>query len=307
LGELARQTAPLLTRFRPKPDPKVIGQAILNPREAEVPDVGYRLWRLGFAWWALRESETREWPPEIKTEEDLARRWIRGEDLHAGDWELIRRWACEAAWLLPRFADTCDRLAEIAQKELDGQTLDGDDKWLIESYGETLADFHFYDYNTHAATDPQDDFPLVAPVVFNPHFLVRQILYAGLARPEALYVILDVDGEPILHRGAVLSYREFPRPTDEHVDDDSWTAEVKSGNIPPPPAFTSSFREVTLEEQAEESKRLQPWSSERYAVAPSPSSPPPVWLLVSVLALIVVIAIVAVVGGIWSERSGSKP
>ena len=224
LGELARQTASLLAKSRSAPDPKVAGQEILEywdaydrtPTGQMSDDLVARMarYRLSLLYRAYRrKSETREWPPDVKTLKDLARRWIGGENLHAGDWELIRQWTTPREYdptrLLPRFAHTCDRLAEIAQKELDSQMLDDEDIELIATYGETLAEFHFYD--RHAWMSPQDDFPLVTPLLSNP--LTDQILYAGLGRPEALYVILDVEGEPVLHRGAVLSYREFPRPT----------------------------------------------------------------------------------------------
>lgn len=319
LGELARQTASLLARSRSAPDPKVAGQEILESlhlverrltgnMEPDHLTLTTR-YRLSLLYRALsRKSETREWPPAVKTLEDLAQRWIRGKNLYAGDRELIRQWTTpeehDPARLLPLFADTCDRLAEIAQKELDGQTLDDKDIKLIETYGETLAEFHFYD--RHAWMHPKDDFPLVAPVFSNP--LTGQILHAGLGRPESLYVILDVGSGPILHRGAVLSYREYPRPTGESVDDDSWTAEVKTGDIPPPPKFTSSFRKVTLEEQAAESKRLKPWSREQDASVRDAdvviASPPPVWFLVAILVVAGMIVLVFV---IVAKRSGSKP
>ena len=138
--------------------------------------------------------------------------------------------------------------------------------------------------------------------------ITGKILYAGLGRSEALYVILDVDGKPVLHRGAVLSYREFPRPIGESVDDDSWTADVKTGNIPPPPIFTSSFRKVTLEEQAAESRRMKRWSTEEDTNARDDGavlvSRLSVWFLVAIMIVGGMIVLVIV---IVAKGSGSKP
>jgi len=263
LGELARQTVAMLENYRFEPHAEVAGQEILDvlgqskdlikraeagqPYERGVLESMLQPLRNLHGTYCRRtgtrdQTDQREWLRGAGTLERLARRWIEGKDLGAVDRELIRLWATpegrDPIKLLPQFADTCDRLAEIARKQLDGQPLDAEDAEFIQYYGQTLARFHFYD--DHAWLFPQDDFPLVTPVVVSP--ITGQILYAGLSRPEALYVILDVDGHPVLHRGAVLSYREFPRPLNELLDDDSWTKDVKAGKAPPPPAFTSSFR-----------------------------------------------------------------
>ena len=329
LGELARRTAPVLTKFRQDLDPTVAGREVLEGLDVEARGLSgtvvsdreamkfsttrHRLWKLYCAY--RRQTETPDpsaqvrRPPQAETLDRLARRWIKGENLDAGDWELIQQWATpegrDPVKLLPRFADTCDRLAEIANRELDGESLDDEDAQFIRNYGERLAAFHFYD--SYAWMYPVDDFPLVAPVLLNP--LTGQILYAGLGRPEALYVILHVDGKLVLHRGAVLSYREFPRPTGESVDDDSWAAEVKTGDIPPPPKFTSSFRKVTLEEQTAESKRLRRWSSEQDASAPDIgavlASRPSVWLLVAIAILAGIVVIIVVAKGSGSKSDSS--
>jgi len=263
LGELARQTAAMLENYRSEPHAEVAGQEILDvlaqsedlikraeagePYERGVLESMLQPLRHLHGTYCRRtaardQTDQREWLRGAGTLERLARRWIEGENISAIDRELIRIWTtpkgADALKLLPEFADTCDRLARIARKQLDGQPLDADDARFIQYYGQTLARFQFYD--DHAWLFPKDDFPLVTPVVVSP--ITGQILYAGLSRPEALYVILDVDGDPVLHRGAVLSYREFPRPLSEPVDDDSWTQDVKAGKAPPPPAFTSSFR-----------------------------------------------------------------
>jgi HEAT repeat protein len=142
-----------------------------------------------------------------------------------------------AAQKLNDFAPVCDRLAALATKSLKGEALtENDTKW-IRDYGVTLAGFHFYYGNSYEV--PRDDFPMVTRVFSNP--LSDAMLYAGLARPQALYVIVPNGNTLQLYRGAVLTYREFVRPNSELLDDESWREMVSKGKTPPAPPFTRSF------------------------------------------------------------------
>ena len=143
-----------------------------------------------------------------------------------------------AAELLPQFAALCDQLAAIADKELAGQPLDSKERGVIREYGRTLARFHFYEGETCYA--PRDDFACIAPV-FDDR-MNGKTLYAGVGRPEAIYVVLFDGKELSLHWGAVLSYREFSRASGNVLDDQKWQAEVNAAGAPPPPAWTASFQ-----------------------------------------------------------------
>jgi hypothetical protein len=182
---------------------------------------------------------------ELKT---LGERWLAGQTDSNNDEQLIRLLqgpAGDTKALLLEFADLCESLAAIAEKELNNIALNETDARLIEEYGEKLARFHFYEGNSWLT--PRDDFPLVTPIFTSP--LRQETLYAGLPRPEALYIILDVNGQPVLHRGAVLSYREFLRPVSSPLADGQWHQEVWAGTVPPPPAFTASFRKAISQEE----------------------------------------------------------
>ena len=139
--------------------------------------------------------------------------------------------------LLDSFAPVCDRLAGLAKKSLTGTALTEEDARWIESYGVTLAGFHFYYGNSYEV--PRDDFPIVTRVFSNP--LTDSMLYAGLARPQALYVIVPDGDSQQLYRGAVLTYREFVRPNTQLLDDESWREMVSKARTPPAPLFTRSF------------------------------------------------------------------
>jgi len=143
--------------------------------------------------------------------------------------------------LINDFAPVCERLATLANKLLNGDALSEDDAEWIEGYGVTLAGFHFYYGNSYEV--PRDDFPIVTRVFSNP--LSDSMLYAGLARPQAIYVVIP-DGKSLqLYRGAVMTYREFVRPNSQLLDDESWRDLISKGQTPPAPPFTRSFHAET--------------------------------------------------------------
>jgi HEAT repeat protein len=135
------------------------------------------------------------------------------------------------------FAPVCDKLAELARKELEGTALTEDDTKWIADYGTTLARFQFYSGDSPETR--ADDFPIVDRLQADP--ARKAILYAGLGRPQALYVILPAEGRLRLYRGAVTTYRGFVRTNAEALDDEAWRTVARTGEVPPPPAFTRSF------------------------------------------------------------------
>jgi HEAT repeat protein len=141
------------------------------------------------------------------------------------------------AKLMRDFAPVCDKLAGLARKLVEGNALTDDDaKWMAD-YGATLSRFQFF---TSEGSDAHaDDLPIVNRVQSDPSR--KTIVYAGLGRPQALYVILPSQGRLRLYRGAVMTYRSFVRTNAELLDDEAWRAVAGTGEIPPPPAFTRSF------------------------------------------------------------------
>ena len=172
--------------------------------------------------------------------EDLARRCAESGTANESETETLQSffdYREDIARLLNSFAPVCDRLAELAKKSLTGQALTEDDARWIENYGVTLAGFHFYYGNSYEV--PRDDFPIVTRVFSSP--LTGSMLYAGLARPQALYVIVPDGNSKQLYRGAVMTYREFVRPNQQLLDDESWRELISKGLTPPAPPFTRSF------------------------------------------------------------------
>jgi len=139
--------------------------------------------------------------------------------------------------LLNDFAPVCDQLAALAKKTLAREPLTEDDAKWIRQYGITLAGFHFYYGDSYEV--PLDNFPMVTRVFSSP--VTGSMFYAGLARPQALYVIATNGDSLQLYRGAVLAYREFARPNDQLLDDESWRELIGKGQTPPAPPFTRTF------------------------------------------------------------------
>jgi hypothetical protein len=140
--------------------------------------------------------------------------------------------------MLRDFAPVCDKLAALARKHLDAAALTDDETKWMGDYGMTLARFQF-----HAGSPqdgPEDDFPIINRLQADPAGKAQ--FYAGLGRPQALYIILPAEGRLRLYRGAVLSYREFARTNSDPLDDASWRAVARTGEVPPPPLFTQSFQ-----------------------------------------------------------------
>jgi hypothetical protein len=189
--------------------------------------------------------------------ERLARRCAEEGQASEADTEILRAYFSSrqpVARLLKDFAPVCDRLAELATKSRTRAALTKEDVAWIENYGITLAGFHFYEGNSYL--HPRDDFPMVTQVFSNP--LTSSMLYAGLARPQALYVVIPSGPDLQLYRGAVMTYREFVRPNEQPLDDESWCDLVAKGNLPPAPPFTRSFyaRKTALEYM----QVLRPWA-----------------------------------------------
>ncbi len=193
--------------------------------------------------------------------EELARRCAEAGQANESEIETLRMFfdsRQSIARLLNDFAPVCDRLANLAKKSLNCEPLTDDDGKWIENYGVTLAGFHFYYGNSYEV--PRDDFPIVTRVFSNP--LTGSMLYAGLARPQALYIIIPEGKALKLYRGAVMSYREFVRPNDKLLDDDSWRELISKGQTPPAPPFTRSFYAETTVAELLKKLRAQSQSEE---------------------------------------------
>jgi hypothetical protein len=242
----------LIDVFRSRKNTRVINMDDSSSQAQQFGQFEYRYLELHRA--ELEKNNGRDAYKQMQNDlEALAQRCSAGQPTPA-DIEVLRLFFdCrqDTVRLINDFAPVCDRLVELAKKSLHNEALTDDDAKWIEGYGTTLAGFHFYYGNSYEV--PEDNFPIVTRVFYDP--VGGKMFYAGLARPQALYVIIPNGKSQQLYRGAVMTYREFVHQDKELLDDESWRAMVAKGQAPPAPPFTKSFYAETS--VAELLKQLQ--------------------------------------------------
>ncbi|MFO7650822.1 MAG: DUF3160 domain-containing protein [bacterium] len=129
-----------------------------------------------------------------------------------------------------RLANDCDRLAELAQKGLDGVRLSTEDtefcmglggrlNWLVGS----LVDPPTGERVGHAAYDSDPEpMPVVADVATDPN--KGQVLEVAVGHPLRLLVRIPFHGSEYTAVGSCFSYYEFTKPMTERMTDEEWRA-----------------------------------------------------------------------------------
>jgi hypothetical protein len=86
-------------------------------------------------------------------------------------------------------------------------------------------------------TDVHTDVP--APIVGDP----GAILHEAVGNIHMAFIAIDCAGDhpPRMFAGPVLSHYEFETEATTRKTDTEWKAELKAGNLPPPPSWTKSF------------------------------------------------------------------
>ena len=210
LAKLSRQTATVLVDngVAENFDPRRMAADILRAQQqtknrtnlidlSEEPDaLQQRYWKFLNSY---RAQYSAPRPEEI--DEALLNRWITVGPTNDSEREILRLFFDSApptiSVHLNDFAAVCDRLAGLATKELAGQIPTPEEARWISNYGEALAGFHFYGGNSWL--EPEDDFPIISRIFDIP--ITGSVLYAGVARPQALYVILPYKDRLQLYSG----------------------------------------------------------------------------------------------------------
>ena len=135
-------------------------------------------------------------------------------------------------------AEQAQFLLQISTKELKGQLLSEEEYRQIEIIGSTFEyislelardkeeflqgwdDVHGADRSVAVVADVY-----TANALNNPK---HSILYEATGPAYEIYVVVEIEGNLYLTRGAVLSYREFERPTgDQRLTDEEWQKYLK--------------------------------------------------------------------------------
>jgi hypothetical protein len=130
------------------------------------------------------------------------------------------------------------RLADMANKHLWGIPLTDDEQIFLKyHFGGELWTVRYY--AELALADPPEMAAIVTDVASNPD--TGTVLQVGTGYVDYIYVITDSPQGLQLTRGAVYSYYEFVNDIDHRLTDEAWRERVQAGDLPPRPAWISSF------------------------------------------------------------------
>ena len=132
-------------------------------------------------------------------------------------------------------------LKTIAEKELNGVSVTDEENDFIKVYGGNLehiwVDVFYPDGGSRFLNDETNS-PVVADVATDPNGMV---LEEGTGYVSEIYVVVPIDGELRIAKGAVYSYYEFVQPMENRLTDESWKEMLKSDSTPALPDWTSTF------------------------------------------------------------------
>lgn len=132
-------------------------------------------------------------------------------------------------------------LKSISEKELVGTALSDDDYSLIRNYGSSLENILTFppDVKDAITNDTDNKMAVVADVHTDVN--TEKVLEEGVGSPYHIYVIVQIDGKPVITEGAAFSYYEFKQAMSDRLTDEAWQDMLKNGSEPAAPEWTKSF------------------------------------------------------------------
>jgi hypothetical protein len=121
-----------------------------------------------------------------------------------------------------RFADVCDGLAAIADKEIAGKELAEADYAFLRGAAASLkaATVLPAELRRKVLSETDSKMALIADVHTDTN--VEKVLEEGVGTPFALTVRMPLGGEMTTLHGAVFSYYEFKQPMKDRLTDEAW-------------------------------------------------------------------------------------
>ncbi|PJJ58913.1 DUF3160 domain-containing protein [Hymenobacter chitinivorans] len=112
------------------------------------------------------------------------------------------------------------RLRDLSAKEIKHERLTYDEMEKLSWIGGEVESLTFRILKTQQLPDRERQMALVADVYsFN-----QTVLEEAVGAVDALYVVVDIEGAPVLARGGVFSYYEFTSPA--RLTDEEWQAQL---------------------------------------------------------------------------------
>ena len=152
----------------------------------------------------------------------------------------------EDAENLARLSELASSLQIIAEKELRNETPTEEEFELIRGFGGSLEHFwqDAYKSETDAERLTSREFPsaVVTDIATDP---TGSVLEVGVGKAGGIYVIVPVDGQLKIAKGAVYSFYQFEQPISERLTDSEWRTLIGVNPGPngysPDPAYTPEF------------------------------------------------------------------
>jgi hypothetical protein len=146
---------------------------------------------------------------------------------------------------LEKLTSLCLTLKNIAEKELINIPLSSDDYTTILGVGNQLFNIIIFSQYPSEGPNPWSDNEGLEPmpVVADVHTDANSglVLEEGVGFPYAIYAICNIEGRPVIAKGAGFSYHEFTWPMNDRLTDEKWREMLKSNNPPKPPLWSDSF------------------------------------------------------------------
>lgn len=131
------------------------------------------------------------------------------------------------------------RMAEYARRELAGEELTEEDYfWLQDHFGANLWMVRYF--IEEGVANPPERMALISDVASNP--TAQKAYYMATGDADLIYVITNSPFGLQVTRGAVYSTFEFEGPLQDRIDDEQWRERIESGDLPPRPSWTATYR-----------------------------------------------------------------
>ncbi len=124
------------------------------------------------------------------------------------------------------------KLKDMSEKELAGKALSDDEYDYIKYFGGQLEGI--LTFPPEVASSIESDTDKSMAVVADVHTDVNtgQVLEEGVGNPYHIFVLVPVEGNMTLCRGAAFAYYEFKWPMSDRLTDEAWQAKLKDGTAP---------------------------------------------------------------------------